>query len=534
MRTTPRRTASVATSVLVVCLILALWWFFAPTTLGGSFAYVVVNGDSMSPRLKTDDIVLLRNHRGYEVGDAVAYRHPQLGTVFHRIVATEGERFVLRGDNRSGDDSYQPLPADIIGAEWAMLPGGGRVVRELQEPRSIALLFGAAALLLAGGSASRDRVRRAGARAWTRTPRPGLGLSIYSQAGRQLIAAAAVVALGSGALLVLFVSRGVTAEEHETLAFAEQGAFSYGGALASGVYDGDTLEAPEPLYRLLSEELPVRFAYQLQPGTPDRRFENVIGSYQLLAEVSTEDGWKRTFPLADPAPFADAGFEAVATIDLADIDRELAAVAELTGVAAGGHVLRVVARVEAGGQLEGVPFETTYQHFVQFRMSELTLRFDSTPDTLRWTQPGSVARPTTVPRTLDAKILPLEVGYARFPLIAGLGLLAAAGLGLLVAAATWRANQRGEAARIHAAYGALLVEVARELATFARRPHEVSAFDDLVRLAAAEGLAVMHHAGDQLDEYLVATNDRSWRYTVPRRPAPRLAPPRRLITTGES
>ena len=85
-------------TIVVAVVALAL---FAPTTIGGPFSYAIVTGNSMSPSLAGDDIVLLRRTGNYGVGDIVAYRHPQIGTVLHRIVAYDGERFTTRGDNRA-------------------------------------------------------------------------------------------------------------------------------------------------------------------------------------------------------------------------------------------------------------------------------------------------------------------------------------------------------------------------------------------------------------------------------------------------
>ena len=537
----PTRSAAAKTGVaglFSLLVAIALLWLFAPTTLGGSFAYVVVNGNSMSPRLKTDDIVLLRRASDYEVGDAIAYRHPQIGTVFHRIVADDGERFTLRGDNREGEDSYQPTREDVIAGEWFAIPNGGRVVRELQRPRNLALLIGSTVLLGVAGGASSGKLRRAGIEARRRAPRSKRDLSAFSQSGRQTLVLGVALALGSGTLLALFALNGSTREDSEAVPFEERGAFSYGGPVTGGVYDGDELAAPEPLYRQLVDELPLRFSYDLTTSAPDAAIENVIGTYELVAEVSLEDGWTRTFQLHPSTRFASGQFEATTSLDLAAIEAELATVAELTGVAAGRHPLRVIALVEASGQLDGRPFERSYEHRVQFHLTELALQFDGTPEALVFTETGSVSRPTTVPRVLDVPMIPLSLEYGQFPVIGAAGLGLATVLLFAVGKATLTTRRRGEAARIGATYGALLVEVAEERAAFTPRPHDVSRFADLVRLAAAEGLAVMHRPGLDDDEYFVSTSDRSWRYSV-RKPitsgvASGVGVDGRYITTGES
>jgi hypothetical protein len=342
------------------------------------------------------------------------------------------------------------------------------------------------------------------------------------------------LALGSVVLLTLFTVNGTTRETVEPVPFVEQGAFTYGGPVAGGVYDDDQLAAPEPLYRQLADELPLSFAYDLTADAADTEISNVIGTYELVAEVSTEDGWSRTFPLVPETRFASERFEATTALDLFALEAELAAIADLTGVAAGQHSVRVVANVEAAGSVDGIPFETSYRHFAQFRLSELQLRFDGEADMLSLTENRTVSRPATVPRELSVPMVPLTLAYSQFPLIAAAGLGLASVLLFAVLRTTRNTRRSGEAARIRATYGALLVEVAEARAALGPRPHDVSRFADLVRLAAAEGLAVMHRPGLEDDEYFVTTSDQSWRYTV-RRPLPAgIASDARYITTSES
>ena len=144
-------------------LVSALWVLFAPISLGGDFSYAVVSGNSMEPRFRSDDVVLLRRADDYQIGDIVAYRHPSIGNVLHRIVADDGERFTLRGDNRRGDDSYRPTRSEVVGREWRVVPGGGRVLRATQSPRNAALLSVAVvALALPAGARGRRRGPRSG------------------------------------------------------------------------------------------------------------------------------------------------------------------------------------------------------------------------------------------------------------------------------------------------------------------------------------------------------------------------------------
>lgn len=523
----PRRTPATTTGLagLISVLVAAvLIWLFAPTTLGGTFSYVVVNGNSMSPRLVTGDLVLLRAQGDYSVGDAVTYRHPQLGPVLHRIVADDGERFTMRGDNRAGDDGYLPTRGDVIGREWLAIPNGGRVVRELQSTRNITLLIGSAILLGIAGGVSTSGGRRLGRRVTGFRPsgaprrlgavRTRRDFSVYSQFGRQALLGGLALGAGSLTLFVLYADRGATEETTEPVAYTERGAFSYGGQIAGGVYDDDELTAPQPLYRQLSNDLPLSFSYDLSAA--DAVIENVLGTVELVAVVGSEDGWSRTFPLRPETRFASDEIEIDTTLDLSALEGELLEIAERTGVATNRYVLEVVATVEAAGVVDGLPFESSYEHAANFRLGELQLLFDGNPEALALTEERSVNRPTSTDRALDVPMLPLSLQYSQIPLVATLGAAAATVILFVVARATLITRRRGEAARIRAAYSMLLVEVA-QAAAIGAEPDDVDQFADLVRLANAEGLAIMHRSGPRDDEYVVNASDRSWRYAVPKR-----------------
>lgn len=127
----PRPLVARVLGALATGALLALWAGFAPSSVGGDFSYAVVRGDSMRPHLHNGDIVVLRREDRYGIGDVVAYRDPRIGPLLHRIVGKDGERFVLRGDNRENSDPYAPLPADVMGREAGVWPRGLPIVLAL-------------------------------------------------------------------------------------------------------------------------------------------------------------------------------------------------------------------------------------------------------------------------------------------------------------------------------------------------------------------------------------------------------------------
>lgn len=106
------------------------WNLIAPTQLGGQVSYVNIRGISMEPTLETGDLLVMRQRSSYNVGQVVAFRSDMGGAVIvHRIVATDGERYLLKGDNNTFLDRYTPTADEILGAEVLMIPGGERIAQ---------------------------------------------------------------------------------------------------------------------------------------------------------------------------------------------------------------------------------------------------------------------------------------------------------------------------------------------------------------------------------------------------------------------
>ncbi len=116
---------------------IAFWLGLAPISIGGDFSYVIVNGNSMEPHLRTGDFVLLRRESSYGLDEVVAYRDPSIGTILHRIRAKEDDRFVMRGDNRTNVDRYSPLSEDVLGREVAVWPRGLSVIMAVTSPGAL-------------------------------------------------------------------------------------------------------------------------------------------------------------------------------------------------------------------------------------------------------------------------------------------------------------------------------------------------------------------------------------------------------------
>ena len=526
--TRPTRSALSAglAASFTLALVSALWVLFAPISLGGDFSYAIISGNSMVPRLTTDDVVLLRRADDYEIGDVVAYRHPAIGNVLHRIVDDDGERLTLRGDNRSGNDEYHPTRDEVVGHEWYVIEGGGRVLREIQRPRNAVLLsLAVVALALPAGARAGRHAGRRGRGPAGRGPSAasiGTSLSLFSPASKNFVIALMAVAVVSVAMLVALRAKGATTTAAESVSYRESGSFSYGRTVEGGVYDNDTLGAPEPLFRELIDELPVQYEYRLAPSAPGAEFRNVTGWYRLHAELSTPNGWKRTIELQPTMLFGGPAFDTSTRIDLSEVDRQLEAIEEQTGIAIKVYSLRVMAEVQTQGELEGLPFTRSLEQTLLFHLTDLQLQFNPSDSELKVTNGGAVSRDIMVGRDFTVPMIGYQVSYASFPRMGAVGLgLTSLTLPLIALATlvTWRA---GEAIRVKARYGHLIVEVAEEEIEANVKPMSVSQFEDLVRVAEREGLSILHRRGRQVDEYFVFERDVAYSYVIwqsQRRPA---------------
>ena len=156
----PRNTKKLISGALLAVVLGSLWFYLAPTSVGGSTSWVVTDGISMEPRFHAGDLVIVRAQSHYRVGEIVAYRNRQLHTVvLHRIVGRDGSRYIFKGDNNNFLDFEHPAQSQLIGALWLHLPGVGSRLESLHSPTLIGCMFALATLLFAG-AAFTDRRRR--------------------------------------------------------------------------------------------------------------------------------------------------------------------------------------------------------------------------------------------------------------------------------------------------------------------------------------------------------------------------------------
>jgi signal peptidase I len=129
---------------VIAAAVFVMW----PQSFGGSVAYIKVQGHSMDGTYVSGDLIVVRKHDHYAVGDIITYRIPKgdFGAgaqVIHRIVGGNGAAgFVTKGDNRKSVDDWHPRNSDVIGQSWVRLPGAGVWFSRISQPLPVGVIVG--------------------------------------------------------------------------------------------------------------------------------------------------------------------------------------------------------------------------------------------------------------------------------------------------------------------------------------------------------------------------------------------------------
>ncbi len=107
------------TSILIV---LALFFLLSQFNLPGNYKIFLVQSGSMSPALKTGDMVIVKPISSYQVNDIITFNSHQNFTVTHRIIQTNNNGFITKGDANSVTDQNQVNKSQILGKVFFTVP----------------------------------------------------------------------------------------------------------------------------------------------------------------------------------------------------------------------------------------------------------------------------------------------------------------------------------------------------------------------------------------------------------------------------
>jgi hypothetical protein len=181
-------------------------------------------------------------------------------------------------------------------------------------------------------------------------------------------------------------------------------------------------------------------------------------------------------------------------LDLGAAQELITTYEELSGSRLNEYVVVVVPTVKLSGTLGGVALDEQFAQRVEFRLDATRLRPLTPAEGGGFTaeETGSVTRQREEPNRLGLWLVELDVQLARRVALVGLeiAVVAAAVLGWRLA----RELRRGEDAAIKLQYGPLIV-TARSADGWAAEAVELSAIEDLVRVAERSGQSIV-----QVDE----------------------------------
>jgi signal peptidase I len=513
----------------VVFVALVATWFvaFRPTVLfNGPTSAVIVQGTSMEPTYHTGDVVLTRTASSYGVGDVIAFRVSANANVIHRIIAVNDNGFVTQGDNRDGPDRWTPKQTDVVGRAWAVIPHAGGLLAWARHRIPLALLVTIGALMTTLPSRRRRH----------RLPQPSddsLRSTIdvvLGAAGSLAVAGAVMAAVAyswSPTRLVdqvdvlttqhLAVSYQVSTRASDLYPNGVLGPVSVTGTTTGATTAGrtggsittnSTLPSTVPstleaFYRTQSQTLTVDMAWSADPTAAD-----LTGTAQLIAEVSSPDGWSRELSASAPQSFTGNAWNGTIKLDVAEAFAKVDRLAALTeSVRAVTLSFRAKIFVQADADADGGVKATWNPSFDLEVNGNVVSPQPLASDRSDITRVVSV----TTDRRLFVGSLSMTVNAAR---ALGLSLLA---IGTVAMTAGWLARRRlVDSAELDQVLAPLMVTISTPPRT--EEAVEVASASDLQRLAREVGV-VMRSPGRDGVVYLVRLDDQLFAHWPNGRPA---------------
>lgn len=388
---------------------------------------------------------------------------------------------------------------------------------ELTEFRSIFLLLMAAGAI---GFASTDGTRNGTSMNSPRRSnraRQSLSetLSQYSPVGLQVAIFGALILVAGIAAATLPMWRGTTETAFTSRGYSVDSALSYGGDVAvSGLYDENLLEPPAPIFRSITAHLPISHRSSISgPGsTPE--IDAIVGTRNITATVTLNNGWSRTFALAGDTPFTEQSAVLNTSLSFARVDALIDEFEQASGTHASTYGIRIDAKTTVTARINGETINETATSLLSFSYTvgqQLTLH-----------SRGLASRETSAGGSVSEQI---EVTrYASIPIFGDtairnlvptgiIGIVVGSVMLIIVAVATIRTRAAAPAGPIRARLGQLVART-EELPPLPARIFEVESVDDLAAVAESRGHVILEDLDGPVPQYLVFEGDATYRYTA--------------------
>lgn len=378
----------------------AIWSSIGPANLGGSVTVAVTRGISMEPMFSQGDMVFVRQAAQVRPGDVILYRSADTGhRILHRVLSTDGSRFITKGDNNDWLDTDDPTMAEIDGIYWFHIAGAGGLAARLQSPMASAAFGGVLLALFAMSLAPGERVLKPltirNSRKWRSDWSTRTAVFAQSSTADTLMAVLATLAAASMILAAWVFAQPTSAVETLRTGYAHAANWSYealpvpGAASASpadALLAADGTKTGQPIFPAVTPLVEFRLNYRLSaPNVSDVSGRGRI--VVILREDST--GWSNRFDLVPWTDFEGPELSLAAPIDLREAMALFAAFEAATETR--GALYRAILAFEVdldGAADTGEPFSGEYRSLIVLRV-----------------EPPSVVRPEASTGTATAEVL---------------------------------------------------------------------------------------------------------------------------------
>lgn len=485
---------------IMVITLIAMWLVFAPTRIGGRAAYVIINGNSMEPGFHRGDLAIVQIASTYQVGDIVTYSDSKMGAyVIHRIIDTEQNYFILKGDNNSWIDAYHPTREEIVGKLWIYIPKLGKTMEWLRVPANMALTIGLLGGVLMIRTKTQPNQSGKGKNKPAAKSAGWLEMSLYTLG---------LLTLAFLTLTILSFSKSTT-RTADNIQYDQTGVYYYSASGPPGIYDTEVLHSGEPIFPKLTCSINIGYSYNITG-----ELQEVSGTQQLNAQISDEQsGWQRTIPLKPSTAFSGNSYSTTAPLDLCQIQALVNAVEQETGFRPNTYTLTVTSQLAVAAKASGQELYDSFESDLIFKFDKVHFYLadaNGETDPLQSTKSGLIASSGTQANTFRFLGFDLNVLGIR---VLGVGGLILSLLSLLILG--WYIlgiSQRSQEALIRMKYGSILMEVYDRGFENMTSIIDVATIDDLAKLAERQNTMIMHTTRDFLHYYLVQSNGATYRY----------------------
>ncbi len=125
----------------LILIVLAIFFLLSQLNLPGNYKIFLVQSGSMSPALKTGDMVIVKPVSKYQSNDIITFNSHQNFTVTHRIIKETDGSFITKGDANSVTDQNPIKTSDVLGKVFFTIPKIGYFIMFVKSLPGLIILI---------------------------------------------------------------------------------------------------------------------------------------------------------------------------------------------------------------------------------------------------------------------------------------------------------------------------------------------------------------------------------------------------------